>query len=40
VANNELGEEEIAPQTAEDKTAGIEDSPQSEQPSDEAESDK
>jgi N utilization substance protein A len=40
VANNELGEEEIEAQTAEDKTADIEDSPQSEQPSDEAESDK
>jgi N utilization substance protein A len=39
-ANNELGEEEIEAQTAEDKTAAIEDSPQSEQPSDEAESDK
>jgi len=36
--NNELSEEEIAPQTAEDQTAGIEDSPQPEQPSDEAES--
>jgi N utilization substance protein A len=40
VANNELGEEEISPQTAEDQSAGIEDSPQFEQPSDEAESDK
>jgi N utilization substance protein A len=39
VANNELGEEEIAPQTAEDEADGIEDSPQSEQPTDEAESD-
>jgi N utilization substance protein A len=39
VANNELDEEEIAPQTVEDQTAGIGDSPQSEQPSDEAESD-
>jgi N utilization substance protein A len=39
VANDELGEEEIAPQTAKDETAGIEDSPQPEQrPSDEAES--
>jgi len=38
VANNELGEEEIAPQTAEDEADGIEDSPQSEQPTDEAES--
>jgi N utilization substance protein A len=38
VANNELDEEEIAPQTAEDHTAGIGDSPPSEQPSDEAES--
>ena len=40
VATNEPGEEEIAPQTSEEKTAGIEDSPQSEQPLDEAESDK
>ena len=31
VANNEHGEEENAPQTADDKTAGIEDSPQSDQ---------
>ena len=40
VAANEPGEEEIAPQTSEEKTAGIEDSPQSEQPLDEAESEK
>jgi N utilization substance protein A len=36
--NDELSEEEIAPQTAEDQTAGIEDSLQPEQPSDETES--
>jgi N utilization substance protein A len=40
LANNEPGEEETDPQTSEEKTAGIEDSPQSEQPLDEAESDK
>jgi N utilization substance protein A len=40
VANNEPGEEEIGPQTADDQTAGIDDSSQSEQPSDEADSDQ